>query len=301
MSDYWLPICSFSVKECTLEVCVGCRSKNSIEKSYIKNGCQIYTCKVCGLGFSDINNFSPSDYYSSEYFDGTHDDGYSDYVGSEVILRKEFRTIVERIVKSLGQRNEPKLNLLEIGCAYGFFLKEASTQFKTCGIEISHEAAEYCQNEGLSVVSGEVNSTTLANFSNSDVVVMLDVIEHLTDPKETLALCSEHLNSGGIMYITTGDFSSFFATALGKNWRLMTPPQHLWFFSQKSIEGLARETGFEVVSIKKPWKIVPLSLIVFQLLRIFGMKLSSRFEFLNKLGVPINLFDAMHIVLKKKY
>ncbi|MCX2532813.1 class I SAM-dependent methyltransferase [Plesiomonas shigelloides] len=283
-----------------MQTCAGCCSKGSIEKSYIKNGCQIYTCKICGLGFSDINNFSPSDYYSSEYFDGTHDDGYLDYVGSEVILRKEFSTIVERIVKSIEQGNGTKPNLLEVGCAYGFFLKEASTKFQTFGIEISHEAAEFCQNEGLSVVAGEIDSMTLERFGNVDVIVMLDVIEHLMNPKKTLELCADHLNRGGMMYITTGDFSSFVAKVLGKNWRLMTPPQHLWFFSKKSIETLAKETGFEVVSITKPWKMVPLSLIVFQLLRIFGVKLSSRFEFLSKLGLPVNLFDAMHIILKKK-
>ncbi len=47
-----------------------------------------------------------------------------------------------------------------------------------------------------------------------------------------------------------------------------------------------------------PWKIVPLSLILFQLWRMLGFGLAERPSGLP-IGVPINLFDAMRIVLRR--
>ena len=48
-----------------------------------------------------------------------------------------------------------------------------------------------------------------------DVIVLFDVIEHLPDPRETLALCHRYLNPGGIIVLTTGDFGSALARLAG--------------------------------------------------------------------------------------
>ena len=76
-----------------------------------------------------------------------------------------------------------------------------------------------------------------------DVIVLLDVIEHLPDPQEILELCRRYLNRDGIIVITTGDFASVYARLAGRHWRLMTPPQHLWYFTPESMARLARALG----------------------------------------------------------
>jgi hypothetical protein len=76
----------------------------------------------------------------------------------------------------------------------------------------------------------------------------------------------------------------------------MTPPQHLWFFTPESIRRLVQSLGLTIESMDHPWKLVPLSLISFQLRRLLGLRpraMASRF------GVPINLFDSMRVVLRK--
>jgi hypothetical protein len=47
-----------------------------------------------------------------------------------------------------------------------------------------------------------------------------------------------------------------------------------------------------------PWKIVSASLIVFQLRRMLGLRPSSAAS-ASGLGIPVNLFDAMRVVLRK--
>ena len=98
--------------------------------------------------------------------------------------------------------------------------------------------------------------------------------------------------------LTTGDFGSPLARMAGASWRLMTPPQHLWFFTARSIERLASGVNLRVEALDHPWKIVPASLILFQLARMLGMKHANA-AWAGRLGIPVNLFDAMRIVLRR--
>ena len=79
----------------------------------------------------------------------------------------------------------------------------------------------------------------------------------------------------------------------------MTPPQHLWFFSRESIRRMAMPLGLEVEHLDHPWKTVPLSLIGFQLARMIGFQ-PRQVPAWGRLGLPVNLFDAMRVVLRKQ-
>src|SRR3981081_4386040 len=54
----------------------------------------------------------------------------------------------------------------------------------------------------------------------------------------------------------------------------------------------------EVEHLDHPWKVVPLSLISFQLARMSGLG-PKRIAISNRLGLPVNLFDAMRVVLRR--
>jgi 2-polyprenyl-3-methyl-5-hydroxy-6-metoxy-1,4-benzoquinol methylase len=54
------------------------------------------------------------------------------------------------------------------------------------------------------VLHGAADAANLQRIGKVDVIALFDVIEHLPQPRETLALCRDHLNPGGIIVITTG-------------------------------------------------------------------------------------------------
>jgi len=274
-------------------VCPACGHASVHRFLYAKNGCDILRCEQCGLGRAETTGFDPEGYYTSDYFSGKHPDGYADYVGAEQILRREFAGTVEFIQKFCASGR-----LLDVGCAYGFFLQEAKRFFEVSGIELAEDAAEHCRRSGLKVLTGEADDDFLGRLGAIDVIVLLDVIEHLPSPRDTLALLVNHLNPGGIIVITTGDFGSLPSRVAGARWRLMTPPQHLWFFSQVSMRRMAISLGLEVEHFDHPWKIVPLSLISFQLARMAGLS-PRRIPASGRVGLPVNLFDAMRLVLRK--
>ena len=240
-----------------------------------------------------MSTFEPEHYYTKEYFQGGHADGYADYEASAGVLNKEFTRTLEFL-----RRFESSGRLLEIGCAYGNFLRAATGKFQVCGVEISQYAVERCHQYGLHVVQGAVSRELLAGLGTFDACVLLDVVEHLEDPASSLSLIAERLKPGGHLLLTTGDFGSALARASGSKWRLMTPPQHLWFFTQQGIKVLAQRLGLEVVAIDHPWKSVPIGLVAYQI----GRNFKSKFEapiFLSRISIPVNLFDAMRVVLRK--
>jgi hypothetical protein len=129
-------------------------------------------------------------------------------------------------------------------------------------------------------------------------VVGLDVIEHVEDPHDTLKVLADHMPRAGVLVLTTGDWGSPMARLMGRRWRLMTPPQHLSFFTAKSLTTLLARIGLDVVSLSYPWKRVPLSLIAYQLQRMLGVT-PHQIPALNRLALPINLWDAMRVIARK--
>ena len=273
--------------------CFAC-DKNSPHVFRFKvNGCEIWQCEHCGLGRAETATFNPNDYYTVDYFSGRQRDGYSDYLGAEPVLRREFAHSVDFV-----RRFTRSGRLLDLGCAYGFFLKEARSHFETFGIELAEHAAASCREAGLNVLSGVANETNMEQIGEVDVITMFDVIEHLPQPREVLARCYRYLKPGGVIVITTGDFASIVARWAGAKWRLMTPPQHLWYFTKESLRRTSSQFSLSMEHFDHPAKRVPLSLIVFQLQRMLGMR-GSPFPVANRIGISVNLFDAMRVVLRK--
>ncbi len=56
--------------------------------------------------------------------------------------------------------------------------------------------------------------------------------------------------------------------------------------------------GLELERCDHPGKVVPLSLILFQIRRMLGFG-SAPIIAASRIGIPVNLFDAMRIVLRK--
>lgn len=275
--------------------CIACYRPTEHDLLWEKNGNRVFRCTECGLGSAEIDNFDPTAYYNVDFFNGNAEGGYPDYVSSEKVLRSEFRAIANRLRQIV-----PSGTLLEVGAAYGFFLLEAKAHYRVHGIEIAHEAAEFARARGLDVRTGGLTRQILEQIGQIDVVVMLDVIEHLEHPQATLALCGEFVTPGGIVLLTTPDFASALARITGRSWRNMTPPQHLWYFTRDSIAGMAATAGLEVCQISHPWKRVPVSLVAQLIGRCTGLELPrSVLTSLSKIGIPVNLFDAMRVVLRK--
>ncbi len=276
--------------------CVLCQNNSDNELLYHKNGIPIYRCPECGAGRAECNQFDAAAYYDSSYFNGERSDGYSNYVQAANVLRAQFRKDVE-LLKKLGA---PGRTLVELGCAYGYFLDEAkNASYQVSGVELCEDAVKSCNARGHDVFHGAVCRETMSRFPEADTVIMLDVIEHLPDPVAALEAVLNILKPNGLLLLSTGDFSSCIAKTTRSNWRLMTPPQHLWFFTPRSLTILCDRLGMDLVHLDHPWKKVPVGLIVYQALRYMTTPPALP-AWMHRAGIPVNLFDAMRLVFRKR-
>ncbi|MDD5577894.1 MAG: class I SAM-dependent methyltransferase [Methylobacter sp.] len=277
--------------------CTCCGAQTAELLLYQKNGISIYKCQNCGTGRADDSGFDAKSYYDESYFNGDRIDGYSNYINSKEVLLEHFRGDMA----SLGKYGAASGKVLEIGCAYGYFLEIAQEQFSEIyGLEICEEAVINCNQRGLTTVKqGMVSSDSLTDFPSVNTVVMLDVIEHVQNPREALQLAAGKLLPGGHLMLTTGDFSSLAARITGANWRLMTPPQHLWYFTPTALRMLADSLGLDVIAVEHPFKKVPLGLVAFQFCRFAGIKPKIP-DWMHRQGIMINMLDAMRLVMRKR-
>jgi ABC-type glutathione transport system ATPase component len=87
--------------------------------------------------------------------------------------------------------------------------------WQTAGIDLSHWAVEKCKQHGLTGVHEGTIQTYPGEQASTDVVTMLDYIEHDPDIGHTLDAVSHLLCQNGILYVTTPDSGSLVAKLFG--------------------------------------------------------------------------------------
>jgi len=199
-------------------------------------------CAGCGAWF-----LSPrlpeermrSAYASDGYFEG-EGLGYSSYLAQERTLRRTFR----RLLRDLARRGGTGGRLLEVGCAYGFFLDEAAPHFRErVGTDYSPLAAERARATGARVHLGG-----LAELPKGEVygcAACIHVIEHVYEPVEFLAELRQRLKSGATILLAAPDMGSWWRVLLGRRWPFFKVPEHVSFFDRRSMPELLRRAGFD--------------------------------------------------------
>jgi 2-polyprenyl-3-methyl-5-hydroxy-6-metoxy-1,4-benzoquinol methylase len=203
------------------------------------------------------------------------------------------------VVEDLRRSGRSGGSLLELGCAYGFFLSEASEYFDVHGLDVSESAVQFCRSRGFDVEQGGLTEDYLLRRGPFESVVMLDVIEHLPEPDRVIQLLHGAMKPGARLVLSTGDWESWASRVMGKKWRLMTPPQHTFFFSPRTAKAMLTRMGFDVIDSRRPGKNVPIGLALYQMGRIMGLPVPARLPG-GSFGLPINLFDAFRMIAVRR-
>ena len=137
------------------------------------------------------------DHYFSEEGDWVSGIWKLGYKDAEERLRKEAQLVLNMLPIRRGK-------LLEIGCAGGFFLDEArKSGFHVMGIEINRSMATHAEKQlGLTVIQGRIEDIEKDDFNNQfDVVVMMDILEHIPKPHSVIQRVNHWLTPHGFLLI----------------------------------------------------------------------------------------------------
>jgi len=254
---------------------------------------KILKCNGCGLIFAEQDKNLR--YYADKYITMVD----KEYVKEEKGRRRASIKILEKIekVKKGGK-------LLDIGCANGFFLDEARRRgWEVDGIEVSSWAVEYARKKlNLNVREGFIEKELFPD-DFFDVIVMLDVLEHLPDPKSVLIEARRILKGDGILYISTPNISSLVSKILRAKWWGINK-FHLYYFSKHTFEKMLDACGFKVKGYSPHIRIFSFNYWVSRIrahsrlfYRIFDF--ISRIDSLGSKQLTVNFHDQIEAVIVK--
>jgi SAM-dependent methyltransferase len=212
---------------------------------HAENGHQAVSCDGCGLVFVTPR---PTEAEMKRLYEGQE---------TKVNLGLQIRNVERaeyeaRRALDLIRRHAPSGgDLLEIGCAAGYFLAEASSAgFRPVGIDITRQFVEYGTNVlGVDSREGTLDSVPLPPKS-FDVVYHRNVLSHLAYPLDAFRKMHELLRPGGLLVYQTGNV----AELPGARWagtNELDLPDHLFHFGEKQLRTLNERTGFETLDVKR--------------------------------------------------
>jgi 2-polyprenyl-3-methyl-5-hydroxy-6-metoxy-1,4-benzoquinol methylase len=206
-------------------------------------------CSRCGFAWVSprLDDAGLASIYASETYwrsDSPQTVGYADYRNEERLYLKTFRRRL-----GFALRDGPRGGkALDVGCAAGFCMKALSDLgFDVYGVEPSREIAEHARVRfGFETVHVGTLETSPYPPNSFDLITMWDVVEHVVDPRATLATARELLKPDGVLLLETQNIDSAFARLLGRRWHHYKHREHIYHFTPTTITALLRSVGFEV-------------------------------------------------------
>jgi len=226
---------------------------------------------------------------------------YSDAADPYYLEQEEERVInADRLLQLVPRGGR----LLEIGCAVGFLLVAARERgFDPVGVEMSEWASGIARSKfGLDVRTGRLEDAGLDDDS-FDVVVLADVIEHLTDPTTTVREIRRVLKPGGRLLLLTPDAGSTMAKLVGERWWGLLD-DHYFYFSRATMRRFLENEGFVVDDVRAQGRSFPLKHWIFKISQysevVHGVIAGATARLgVADLRVSVNLGDMMACVARK--
>ena len=233
--------------------CPICKSRDT-PPLYDVAGYSLRRCRDCATDFVHpaLSAAQMSAFYDREdWFEGGEKGGYDSY---DIQTDPAPGWLVDML--DTMSHSGRTLRILDVGSAYGTHLAVAQTKGWECfGMEPSLHARTICKERhpGVHVVE------TLDDVPGGafDLILLLDVIEHLADPYETFF---KLFGIGAIdpstrVAMTTPNARSASALRGGAEWAYCHPPSHLVLYSGASFDALLRTLRFVDIAIKGQYSI----------------------------------------------
>jgi 2-polyprenyl-3-methyl-5-hydroxy-6-metoxy-1,4-benzoquinol methylase len=153
----------------------------------------------------------------------------------------------------------PEASVLELGCGSGGTARAVMAAHKAgryVGIELSPSAAAAAADALDEVLVGDVETMDLSALSGRfDILIISEVLEHLTDPWTTLSRLATCLKPGGRVYSSSPNIAHWgvIRSLLGGRFdyaeKGVMDRTHLRWFTPRTYAELFRSAGFEVESV----------------------------------------------------
>ena len=239
-----------------LIACNACGADDYVALSSV-DGWTIGRCRHCGLVYvNPAPFFAPTDEFSEmsrafEYTEYMHQTVTPQILAFERRQLEANRAAIARFDDECAAAAR-QLRFLDIGCGSGASVRAASDLgLEAVGIDIDPQLTrEGRERLGVDLRCVSILESGLPSGS-FDFVKLRDVVEHLPNPLDVLAMVRDLLAPGGVVLLVTpneGGLVTRARVALRRKRRLVAtvpPPHHLHSFSPDSLVRTMRRAGLE--------------------------------------------------------
>lgn len=151
----------------------------------------------------------------------------------------------------------PDGSVLDLGCGNGALLAEIRQygSWSLRGVEISSSGVEFARRQGLDVTLLEPGSKLEKHLppESFDLVISVEVIEHVFDPRTFLGGVLSILRPGGLLLLTTpyhGYLKNLCIALAGRcdsHYDPLWDGGHIKFWSRRTLTAALVETGFTCI------------------------------------------------------
>lgn len=230
--------------------CLLCHGKSFLKVKPLGSGTRIAACRTCGF-VQVIPHVSARAVARTYQDDWNH---FAPYVSQASVHRAYFRRLL-RFLETGVLLSAKKM--LDVGCATGLFVDEANKHgMQAEGIDISKSAVLHGKQRHVPLFH-ETSSSWMKKKKHRnyyDVITALSVIEHEADPVRMMRALYTMTAPGGMVVISTPNFNTFYRTLMGKRWIGYQHPEHLWFFTPKTITRLLHNAGFVDIVVRRDFQ-----------------------------------------------
>lgn len=149
--------------------------------------------------------------------------------------------------------NSLPLSLFDIGCGYSqSLLYFRAKGMKVCGLEPNRDGVEYARSQNLEVFQAGIEDFGCVGSKRFNIVTLLNVLEHLRNPAETLGnIRTQLLEKNGLLVIDVPNEFNDFQTVANAEYHLnewwVCSPNHINYFSTGSLKNLLEMCGYKII------------------------------------------------------
>jgi 2-polyprenyl-3-methyl-5-hydroxy-6-metoxy-1,4-benzoquinol methylase len=168
-----------------------------------------------------------------------------EYVESQHSRAPQMRWLIHQVMRAHPNAR----SLLDVGAGAGLLVAEALRRgLAAVGVEPSRSLVESAREvNGVELIRGLFPQAQLAG-RRFDVICLVDVIEHVTDPVQMLRDCAAALGPDGLLMVVTPDVGSLAAGLLGTRWWHLRAA-HVGYFNATSIRRASAEAGLDAIRV----------------------------------------------------